>query len=1080
MADVFTLSRRRLLLGGAGGAAVLCLAGGPLQAQTKQVAGVAPWPDIRPPRLLVQGAASPVQLRAVRISAEISGRLALTSVELEFFNPNARVLEGELQFPLLEGQGVVGMAMQVENGAMREAVVVDKARGEQVFEDVTRARIDPALLSQTQGDNYKLRVYPLPAQGAKRVVVRYAEQLAPQARPGWLGYRLPLAYAESLPELAVTIRVAGQAGGVGGGAAADCLAGGSAVPRASSAQAAVPAFVAQGADQVLDWVRRDVRPAGVLQVDVPGASGSVSIGEHRGRSYFVAQWPLASACRAGATAAPARRLPQAMALAWDASGSGAERDHGREFALLDAYFARARRMEVHLHLLRHVTEAPRTFQVEGGDWSALRRELEATAYDGATDLHAGLHPGVFAPAVGEVLLFSDGLSNFGDAESAPLTRLPLYAVLSSGRADATRLRSLAEARGGALIDLLGGEGPSTRKAVSLLLEQPTRLVRMESNGARQLVAASMRPQDGWLTIAGELTERRAVLRLELEHPGGANQRIELPLQADPAGGSSWRSKKAGVDGNASAAASGLAPRTWAQLRIRALQGEEALNRAEIRRLSRDFCIVTRETSLIILDRAEDYARFEIAPPPELAAEVAALQGLAQAQRLRETQDQLEQVVRRFERKRAWWSQGPAPAPWRWGMAAKERSRAQGAAASDMQRRESERMSESMPGSPPAMAPVPVAPVTASKSAAPMFRDDAAARLAGPADAAESRGNLAPLAKPSPDGQAGNAAVIRLRPAERDAPYLRRLAALPAAQLYRAYLDERASHRDSTAFFLDVAELLFDRGQHELAVRVLSNLAEMDLENRQVLRILAQRLLQADLPHLAVPLLRKVLAWAPHEPQSYRDLGLALAAAGEPQAAVDMLYDLVLRPWPRFPEVELIALAELNAIAAAPGLFVRIPNLSGVELRPKRRTYSVDTSRIDPRLRHNLPLDLRAVLSWDTDNTDIDLWVTDPSGEPAYFGRPLTRQGGRLSQDATGGYGPEEFSLRRAMPGTYRVEVQFYGHRQQVVSAATTVQLVLSTGFGTPRQVDRRVTLRLRDPRDRVLVGEFDVLPGQAD
>ena len=108
MADVFTLSRRRLLLGGAGGAAVLCLAGGPLQAQTKQLAGVTPWPDIRPPRLLVQGAASPVQLRAVRISAEISGRLALTSVELEFFNPNARVLEGELQFPMLEGQGVGG------------------------------------------------------------------------------------------------------------------------------------------------------------------------------------------------------------------------------------------------------------------------------------------------------------------------------------------------------------------------------------------------------------------------------------------------------------------------------------------------------------------------------------------------------------------------------------------------------------------------------------------------------------------------------------------------------------------------------------------------------------------------------------------------------------------------------------------------------------------------------------------------------------------------------------------------------------------------------------------------------------
>ena len=156
--------------------------------------------------------------------------------------------------------------------------------------------------------------------------------------------------------------------------------------------------------------------------------------------------------------------------------------------------------------------------------------------------------------------------------------------------------------------------------------------------------------------------------------------------------------------------------------------------------------------------------------------------------------------------------------------------------------------------------------------------------------------------------------------------------------------------------------------------------------------------------------------------------------------------------------ELIALAELNAIAAAAGA-------------------QVDTSRIDRRLLRNLPLDLRVVLGWDSDNTDIDLWVTDPHGESAFYGRPLTHQGGRMSQDATGGYGPEEFSLRRALPGRYRVEAQFFGHTQQIVSNATTVQLWLSTGFGTPQQRDRRVTLRLTEPKERVFVGEFEVGAG---
>jgi Ca-activated chloride channel homolog len=68
---------------------------------------------------------------------------------------------------------------------------------------------------------------------------------------------------------------------------------------------------------------------------------------------------------------------------------------------------------------------------------------------------------------------------------------------------------------------------------------------------------------------------------------------------------------------------------------------------------------------------------------------------------------------------------------------------------------------------------------------------------------------------------------------------------------------------------------------------------------------------------------------------------------------------VIRPWHnRFPEIELITLAEMNAIIAT----ARTP---------------LDTSRIHAKLLRNLPLDLRVVLAWDADNTDIDLWVTDP-------------------------------------------------------------------------------------------------------
>jgi len=80
----------------------------------------------------------------------------------------------------------------------------------------------------------------------------------------------------------------------------------------------------------------------------------------------------------------------------------------------------------------------------------------------------------------------------------------------------------------------------------------------------------------------------------------------------------------------------------------------------------------------------------------------------------------------------------------------------------------------------------------------------------------------------------------------------------------------------------------------------------------------------------------------------------------------------------------------------------------------------------------------------------------------------------MSKDITSGYGPEEFSLKRAKPGRYVVQAQFFGHRQQIVSGATTIQLALTTRFGTAQQKQQGVTLRLKDRKDQVFVGEFVV------
>jgi len=528
----------------------------------------------------------------------------------------------------------------------------------------------------------------------------------------------------------------------------------------------------------------------------------------------------------------------------------------------------------------------------------------------------------------------------------------------------------------------------------------------------------MHPRDGRVIVAGKVAAGGGRLRLRIALADGRETVMTVPVAAGR--GTSM-----------------LAARAWAQLLVDELGAEYSLNRGAIKRLGQRFHLVTRETSLIILDTAADYARYEVEPPAELRAEVEGLRATALRQRGRDRASHLEQVVRQFEDKQAWWNKvfpkGAMPVP-------------QGKEKADRDLRRQALSPNAPPPPPPSVAPAMPAPAA-----------EASGALAGNMGSSIARSRVADAKREGGGGKEESAPIgIQLKKANPDAPYARRLREADAAARYRIYLDERASYTNSTAFFLDVADIFFDQGDKALALRILGNLAEMDLENRAILRILGYRLLQAGEPALAVPVFEKVLELSPEEPQSYRDLGLAYAALGKTQKAVDNLYEVVARPWHnRFPEVELIALAELNAVVAT-------------------ATTRPDVSAVDPRLLKNLPLDLRAVLTWDADNTDIDLWVTDPNGEKAFYSHRLTYQGGRMSQDFTGGYGPEEFSLKQAKPGKYKIEAQFYGHNQQVVAGATTLQVKLQGNFGKTGATEQLITLRLAGRQEVVYVGEFEV------
>ncbi|MFZ6647935.1 VIT domain-containing protein [Undibacterium sp. TJN25] len=941
----------------------------------------------------------PIQLQSLQLTADINGRMAETTVEMVFFNPNPRQLEGNLQFPLQDGQQIIGFALDMD-GTLRPAVPVEKAKGRQVFEAIERRRVDPGLLEATQGNNFKLRIYPIPPGGTRTVQFTYMESLSPQGAS--LRYRLPLAFAagQSLKDFRMTLKLHG---------AADA-------PQVNGSMGAIGAAADIRFERSMDGYqaslsRNRYTPAGTLDLLLPATmQAETAIQERDGNSYFITEIPVT-----GESAAAARRsLPTVIGLLWDSSGSGANRALDAELNELDAYFKAVGKAEVRLTRLRDRPEAREVYKISNGNWSALRAALQATVYDGASALNS------WQPQadVGEYLLVSDGLNNYGNGPAPVLAASQrLYALNSSPVADTGRLAALAERSGGKLIQV-SPQLPGA--AAKELLTEGTRVTGISATGATRLQLESVEARNGVLRVAGILQNPEAQLQLTISQNG--RQRL-LPIPV-----------------SAKSPAHPLAAYLWASYRLHALEADYDNQRAEIRRLGQQFGIPSRETSLIVLESLEDYARYDITPPENYQKAYGMMKALRGKQLQQERDKHLDSVVQQFLLKQQWWD---TPFP-----------------KNDVAEKP---FADQMPGAPnplpiPRMMPAPIPVPMPAPAAAPMMAR-AESRRTQAADVASEK--AAGSLKKAEAGSLASSIGIALKKWTSDAPYIARMKAASADTIYAIYLDEKPSYANSSAFFLDAADMLFEKGKRDLGLRVMSNLAEMDLENRQVLRILGYRLLEANAPELAIPVFIKVQQLAEEEPQSWRDLGLAYAAGKQYQAAIDQLNEVVMRKWDsRFRDIEMISLAELNAIIARAGT----------------QKIRLDTSRVDPRLLRNLPLDVRAVMTWDADNSDMDLWVTDPNNEKCYYGHQLTRQGGHMSADVTQGYGPEEFSLRNAKPGKYRIQANFYGNRQQVVAGATTLQLKLTTGFGTADAKDQMITLRLRDRGDTVFVGEFEVKP----
>ncbi len=969
-----------------------------------------------PPTLIVEVDDKSVAMtvHSISIDVQIAGTMSRTSLVMTFENPHDRDLEGELTFPLPDGAALCGYGLDVD-GQIVDASLVQKQKARMVFEEELRKGVDPGLVERVRGNQFRTRIWPLPAHGKRSIRVEYVSAL--DMRDGNLVYELPLRFEP--PQRDVSAKQIQQFAMWG----AFFDQSNASIVEPSSDRFRLCVTVAKGGAAPVTWdaevlgfeEREDAWTAETcraysmpetVRIGLPPLQADAVAVERfcDDDFYFHIDAIVVD------SSPPTFLSPTKVALVWDASFSRATTDKQKDFDLLRALMKRVGTVDVDVFVLRNDVDEPYSFSVIAGQCDAMLNMLADLPYDGGTsfsDLNLEQR------AYDAYLLFSDGVSTLND-DLPTASEIPVYVVSSEVAANRPLLRYVAERSGGAYLDLF--REPVEQACDRIFVESLSLLGTQFEKGAIEDVYPVTRSvlQGGVVGVSGRLLKNDAEIILRFGRGNVETERRSIKLS------------------RAAATSTGLIGRHWAQQKIDELTLHADRNGDELLELGRRFHIVTANTSLLVLETLEQHLEHGVVPAASRSEMRKSFDdGMSQrrSQEAGQRKERLDDVGRLWQDRVDWWEKEfdlsspvqdePVVNELQGGMI-QERTMA-------------------------AFAPAEPSDIMFHSIFSSSRRrvDDAPALC-----------EVNDLAAETPQ----NVASIKVSPWDPKTPYLKKLKKVGNDKAYDMYLEQRVTYGRKPSFHLDCADYLFRIGQRKMAIRVLTNVAELDLESPQLLRMAAYKLEMEGEYVLAGRILDQVLVLRPEEPQSYRDLALVLDLQGEFRRAVELLWDVANRDWDgRFPEIETIAIMELNRVLAR-----------------AQREGQADLAKevgVDKRFLKLLDQDLRVVLTWDADLTDVDLWVTDPIRERCDYSNNRTRMGGRMSADFTQGYGPEEYVVRKGKSGTYLIQANFYGSSQQTLTGPATLLATVFTNFGRQNEERRAITLRVTEVKEQVELGE---------
>jgi len=974
-------------------------------------------PSVAPPPFsLTASDGAGLDLVSLSAQAVIEDPLAFTELHLVFRNPESRTREGRFRITLPTGATVSRFAMRIGD-RWQEGEVVEQQAARIAYEDFLHRRQDPALLETEAGNEFSARVFPIPANASKELIISYSQELRATSEP----YRLPLQGLPMLGNLAVRALVGKAAGNK---LPASSLGG----QRAQY--------------EVVEVQKRNFKPDRDFEVEHAAVAGRVGL---RSDNLVVARIvPFTGTAK--------REDVSSLFVLIDTSASRAL-GLPEQIAAFEGLVAELRKSGDPMLTVAAFDQdvAPIYTGRASAMGTTVRTRLLSRTALGASDLDRAL--GWLAgkakkDAPARALLVTDGVATAGDIGGDKLrARVKALGAVGIERLDVLAVGGIRE---DALLAHLVTAG-LVRDGVVLDAEQPAptlagRMVRATRSGITVEVSGA-----GWVWPSV----------LDGVQPGD-----ETLVYADVPAGKPFTIKVAGqplpLTGALSTVERPLLERAWVRARIARLMEmrdapekvagldrdmAEALKKQAID-LSVKFRVLCPYTSLLVLETEQDYARFGIERRALADILTVGTAGIALLHRAdfgalattpsddaQATEGSLPAIARPFA---AGQSQDKSKKPSDAAPAIRRPSAAPVASspaleaeavreekASPQKRARSTSSGENAPSGSSASRGGSLVDVLRTPSGDGRLDDLApppAPMARQVASKPRAHGVLLPSPRPAPEPVS--------RPVERPTgppvtgPFKEVLDLIrrgdPRGALSKALAWRARDAGDVLALVAlgECWEVLGDAAQASRAYGSLIDLFPGRADMRRFAGERLERVRSAAALALAVDTYRKAVEQRPDHPASHRLLGFALLKQGQPRAAFEAIAAGAKRSYPadRFRGVERVLADDLGLAAAA---WMRVDPAHADDIRA-RLARAGGTVEAAPSLRF--------VLNWETDANDVDFHIHDGKGGHAFYSAPRLPSGGELYADVTTGYGPECFTIRnpahaRAFP--YRLQAHYY-------------------------------------------------------